>query len=102
MRKYEERGQFHERRQPYRRPRVVAEYEKRRAKWPQFGQRESVDDRGHCVLANAEVQVLSSRTIGLKVPRAREGERSLIRRTQVGGTAKEPWNVLCKSVQRFT
>src|SRR5690349_14783626 len=102
MRKYEERGQFHERRQPNRRPRVVAEYEKRRAKWPQLGQRESVDDCSHRVLANAKVQILSLWAISLEIPCPCVSEGGFIGGTEVGRSAKEPRNVLCKHVQHFS
>src|SRR5215469_4025901 len=61
MREHEKARQFHERCQANCRTRVIAEYEERRAKRPQLGQSESVDDCGHGVLANAEVQVLSAR-----------------------------------------
>src|ERR1041384_2110709 len=65
MREYEQRGQFHERREANRRSRIVAEDEERCTKWPQLRQRHSVHDRCHGMLANTEMQGFSLGGVGL-------------------------------------
>ena len=67
VRKDPERGQAHDCRQPHRGPHVVGEDEKRRAERPQAGQAHAVDERGHAVLANAEVHVAAVVVSGLEV-----------------------------------
>ena len=76
--------QFHDRRQPDRRPAVVAEDEERRAVGPHLGQRHAVEDRAHGVLADAEVEVAAAVVAGLEIAGAVEGQQRLGRRGQVG------------------
>ena len=76
----ENRGQLHQGREPNGGPRVVAEDEEGRAEGPELRERESVDDRRHRVLADAEMQVLSAGTVGLEISRTLERQRGLVRR----------------------
>src|SRR5207253_5171122 len=78
MGKDEESWQLHKRGQPNPGPRVVAENEKCGAEGRQLGERESVGNRGHRMLANAKMQILSSRTVGLKIARTCEGQEGLV------------------------
>ena len=56
----EQRRELHQRREPDRRPRVVAEDEEGRAEGPQLRERHAVHRGRHRVLADAEVQVLAA------------------------------------------
>ena len=97
VRKHENRGQFHERGEPDCRSRVVAEDEERCAEGPNFGQRESVDNRGHRMLANTEMQVLA-RAVRLEISCAGERQRRLVRWPEIRGSTEKPWNVLCEEI----
>ena len=54
------------------------------------------------MLANSEVQILSLRTISLEISCPYVSKGGFIGRTEVGRSAKEPRNVLCKNVQHFS
>ena len=83
VRKHENSGQLHQRRETDRRSRVVAEDEERCAKGPEFGQRETVHYRGHRVLANTEMQVLPTRAFSLEISRTCESQGGLVRWPEV-------------------
>src|SRR5215470_15517249 len=100
--KDENRGKFHQRGKPDSGPRVIAEDEEGRAEGAEFGKRKSVHDGGHRVLADTEMQVLSTRALCLEVARALVGQSSFVRRSKVGRTAKKPGDILCEHVQNFT
>src|SRR5436309_15248162 len=89
VRKHENSGQFHERCEPDRRSRVVAEDEECCAESPEFGQRESVDNRGHRVLADTEMQVPSTGAVRLEISCARERQAALVRRSEIRGSTEE-------------
>ena len=97
----EDGRQLHQRRQPDRRPRVVAEDEEGRAESPQLGQRHPVDDRRHGMLADAEMQVPAAGTAGLEVAGAREFQRRLVRGAEVRRAADEPGDVLGEHVEHL-
>src|SRR5262245_33931200 len=90
VRKHKKSGQFHERREPDRWSRVVAEDEEGRAEGPHFGQRESVHNRSHRVFANSEMQVLTTRAISLEISRAGKRQGGLVRWPEVRRAAEEP------------
>src|SRR6267154_953615 len=83
VREHENGGQFHQRRQPDRRPRVVAEDEERRAVWSYLRAREPIQDGSHGVLTDAEVQVLSARVAGLKMPGPLISQKRFIRWAEI-------------------
>ena len=97
----EDRRQLHQRRQPDRRPGIVAEDEEGRAERPQLGQRHAVDDRRHGMLADAEMEIAAAGAAGLEVAGAGELQRRLVRRAEVGRAAEEPGNVLGQHVQHL-
>src|SRR5262245_22057794 len=101
VREHENGVQFHDRGEPYRRTRVVAEDKKGSAECPDFGQRKPIHNRGHRVLANAEMKVLSARSFSLNISRAREGQSRSVRGSEVCGSPNEPWDVLRERVQRL-
>ena len=101
VREDEDRRQLHQRGEPDRRPRVVAEDEEGRAKRPQLRQRQPVHDRAHRVLADAEVQIPAAGAGGLEISGACEGQRRLVRRTEVGRATQEPRDVLREDVQNL-
>ena len=101
VREDEERGQFHQRREPDRRPRVVAEDEKRGPERPDLRQRQPVDDRRHGVLADPEVKVSAARTLRLEVAGVGKLQRGLVRGTEVGRAAEKPGNVLREHVEHL-
>src|SRR5262249_36046299 len=91
----------HDRREPDRGPRVVAEDKEGRAECPDFGQRKPVHNRGHCVLAYAEMQVLSARAFSLDITGARESQSRSIRGAEVGRPAEKPRDIWSGRVQRL-
>ena len=101
VREDEDRRQLHQRGEPDRGPRVVAEDEEGRAERPQLRQRQPVHDRAHRVLADAEVQVPAARAGGLEISGAGERQRRLVRRAEVGRATEEPRDVLREDVQHL-
>src|SRR5882724_5324066 len=101
MRKDKERGQLHERGQANCWSRVVAEYEEGRAKRPQLGQGHSVDGRGHGVLADSIVQVLSPIVVRLEISSTGISQSRFVRWAEISRTTQEPGNILRQHVQRF-
>ena len=97
----EERGQLHQRREPDRRPRVVAEDEEGGPERPDLRQREPVDDRRHGVLADPEVKVSAAGTLRLEVAGVGKLQRGLVRRAEVGRAAEKPGNVLREHVEHL-
>src|SRR5262249_43156840 len=75
--------ELHHSREPDRWPRVVAEDEEGRAERAELRQGEPVDNGGHRVLADAEMQVFPRRVIGLEVFSALVRQRRLVRRSKV-------------------
>ena len=80
--------QFHQGRQPDRRPHVVGEDQEGRAERAQAGERHAVADRAHAVLANAEMHVAAARR--RRAERFGPLDRRLGRRREIGGAADEP------------
>src|SRR5208337_1327801 len=68
---------------------------------PQLRQRESIHNRSHGVLANAEVQVPSSVAAGLEIARAFEGQQGLVGWTEITRASQEPGDVLRQNVQHL-
>src|SRR5262249_44369945 len=99
--KNEERRQLYQSGEPDRRPRVVAEDEESRAESTELGKREPVNGCSHGVLADTEMQILSTRTAGLEVARALVGQSGLVRRPEIPRAAEEPGYVLRQHVQHF-
>src|SRR5262245_4653677 len=97
--KHKQRGQFHERRKPDRRSGIVAEDEEGGAKRPQLGQRESIHNRRHRVLADTEMQVLPVVTFSLEISCASERQSRLVRWTEIRRSSEKPRYVLCEHVQ---
>ena len=87
---HEDRRQFHQGREPDRRPLVVAEDEERRAVRPDLREGQPVQDGAHRVFADAEVQILPSRAIRLEMAGAFIGQQRLVRWSEVGRSAQEP------------
>ena len=79
VRENENRRNFHEGRQADGWPHIVAEDEKRRTEGADFGQSQAVDDRRHAVLADAEVEVLASRSVGLEIAGTLELQGGFVR-----------------------
>src|ERR1700752_4676960 len=90
VRKDKNSGQLHQRREPDRGARVIAEDEEGRAEGPKFGQREAVHNGGHRVLANTQMQVLTAGTLSLEISRPSKGQRGLVRWSKICRTAEEP------------
>src|SRR6516162_6451688 len=84
MCKNENGGQFHQSRQSDRRPRVVAKNEEGCSIRAQLGHRESVYNRTHCMLTDAEMEILTAQIIGLEVSRAVIVEDGLVRWAKIG------------------
>src|SRR5215471_13480136 len=75
--------ELHQRREPDRWPRVVAEDEEGRTESAEFRQREPVHNGGHGMLADAEMQVFPCRVIGLEVARTLVRQRRLVRGSKI-------------------
>src|SRR5215470_3255112 len=75
---------LHQRREPDRWPRVIAEDEEGRTESAQLRQGEPVHNGGHGMLADAKMQVFPCRVIGLEVSRTLVRQRRLVRRSQIG------------------
>ncbi len=99
VREDEESGQLHQGREAHGRARVVTEDEERRAEGTDLGQREPVHDRGHRVLADAEMQVLPAWVVGLEASRARVRQGGLVRRPQIRRAPEKPGDVLREHVE---
>src|SRR5882724_7023955 len=84
VRKDEKTRQLHECREPDRRSGVVAEYEEGCSERPQLRQRQSVHDRRHGVLANAEMQVFAGTIVSLEIARTFEFQGRLVGWSQIG------------------
>ena len=84
---------MHDAGQPHAAPHVVGKDEEGRRVRSQARQRQAVDDSGHGVFANAEVQVASRVAAGQKLARTVEGQRRLIAGGQIGRTADHQGNV---------
>src|SRR5664280_562572 len=93
VREDEDGRQFHQGGEPDRSAGIIAEDEEGGAESAQLRERHSVHDRGHGVLANAEVHVLASGCFGLQVARAWEGEGGLIGWREIARTSEEPGDV---------
>ncbi len=102
VREDEDRGKLHHGREPDGGARVVAEDEERRPERPELRQRKPIHDRGHPVLADAEVQVLSAGTPGLEIPRPLVRQRGPVRGRKVRRPAEEPGHVLSEHVEDLT
>src|SRR4029453_8363115 len=87
---------LHQRREPDRWPRVVAEDGEGRAESAELRQGEPVHHGGHRMLADAEMQVFPCRALGLEVSRALVCQRRLVRRSKFRGPTGEQGNILCK------
>src|SRR5262249_25488146 len=70
--------ELHHSRKPDRWPCIIAEDEEGRPESAELRQRESVDNGGHRMLADAEMQVFPCRVIGLEVSRALVRQRRLV------------------------
>src|SRR5262245_64541737 len=99
MSKYENRRQFHYRRETDRRARVVAEDEESCAEGPDFGQRESVHNCPHCVLANSEMKVLPAPALSLEISGASKRQGGLVRWPEISRATKQPRDVLSEHIQ---
>src|SRR5215468_12193899 len=99
--KNEDGRQLHQSGEPDRRPRVVTEDEESRAKSAELRKREPVNGCSHGVLADTEMQILSTRTAGLEVARAFVSQSGLVRRPEIPRAAEEPGYVLRQHVQHF-
>src|SRR5215510_4693600 len=75
--------EFHQRREPDRWPRIIAEDEEGRAESAELRQREPVHNGGHGMLADAEMQVFPCRALGLEVSRTLVCQRRLVRGSQI-------------------
>ena len=98
---YPDRRQFHQRREPNGRARIIAEDEERGAEGAQLRYRHPVDRRGHRVLANAEVQIPAAARARLEVAGALEGQDRLVRGTEIRRAAEQPGDVLRQHVEHF-
>ena len=101
MRENENGGQFHECRKPNRWARIITENEEGGAIGTELGKRHSIDDRGHGILANPEMEVLSSIAFGLEFTGALEGQGGSVRRPEICRAAEEPGDVLGEHIQTF-
>src|SRR5215510_3473129 len=75
--------ELHQRREPHRWPRVVAEDEEGRAERAELRQGEPVHNGGHGMLTDAEMQVFPCWVIGLEVSRTLICQRRLVRRSKI-------------------
>ena len=57
-------GNFHQAAQPHAAAHVIGKYEKGRAEWTHFCQAHAIDNRGHGVFANAQMQVWAAFRLG--------------------------------------
>src|SRR6266478_1028692 len=80
--------QLHQSRKPDGRTCVVAENEEGGAKRAQLRKRQSVHGRHHGVFSDAEMQVLSTPSSGLKISSAFEGQRGFVGRAKIRRTAQ--------------
>src|SRR5215475_7010804 len=74
---------LHQRREPDRWPRIIAEDEEGRAESAELRQREPVHNGGHRMLADTEMQVFPGRVIDFEVSSARVRQRRLVRRSKI-------------------
>ena len=101
VREDEDRGQLHQRCQPDGGPCVVAKDEEGRAKSPDLGQHKPVHGRRHRVLADAEMQVLPARAVGLEISGAIEFEGGPVRRRQIRRASEKPGDILRDDVKHI-
>src|SRR5262247_1846450 len=83
VREDKEGRELHQRREPHRWPRIIAEDEEGRAESAELRQGEPVHNGGHRMLTDAEMQVFPCRALGREVSRTRVGQRRLVRRSQI-------------------
>src|SRR5271168_4485091 len=100
MRENVDHRQLHQRSQPQRRTRIVAEDEIRRAEGPQLRYRKAVGNRGHGVLADAKMQIPPAWALCLEISRARKLERGPVRGPDIGRAAQKPRYVARYRVER--
>src|SRR5262249_31942522 len=81
--------------------RIVAEDEERRAKGPQFRQRQAIDDGRHRVFADAEMEISPTRRAGLEIPGPLKRQSGFVGRAEIGRSAQQPGDVLGEYVQYF-
>src|SRR5215470_17323614 len=74
---------LHQRREPDRWPRIIAEDEEGRAESAELRQGEPVHNGGHGMLADAEMQVFPCRAIGLEVSRTLICQLRLVRGSKI-------------------
>src|SRR4029077_20729337 len=80
---------------------IVAEDEERRAERAQLRQYESIHDRRHGVLSDAEVEIPASGSRGFKISRFGKCQERFVRRAEIRRSSQEPGNALSKDVQYF-
>ena len=93
--------QFHQSAQPDRRFGVVAEDQERRAVGAHLDEGHAVEDRGHRVFADAEVQITAAGRFRLEVAGAIERQPRLGRGRQVRGAAHQPRHILGEGIEDF-
>ena len=94
-------GNFHHGAQPHAAAHVIRKNEEGRAERTHFGQAHAVDNRGHGMFANAEVQVSAAIISGLKTGRSVKGKKRLGRRRKIGRATQQPGNILRNGVLDF-
>ena len=100
--KNKDRWTLHQRSQPNAGPHVIAEVKESRTERSNSRNRQPVHAGPHHVLTNSEVQIASRGSGGLKIARAFELERGLVRSRQIGRSANQPRNVLRQRIEHFT
>ena len=64
-----------------------------------FGQREAIDDRGHRVFADAEMEISPAGGAGLEIPGPLKRQSGFVGRAEIGRSAQEPGDVLREGVE---
>ena len=90
VREHVDHRDLHDRREPDRAARVVAEDEEPRPERAELRERHPVQDRRHRVLADPQMQVPARTVLGLEVAGALEGQPRLRRGRQVRRTPDQP------------
>src|SRR5580704_6642014 len=80
---------LHQGGEPDRRPGIIAEDEEGRSEGAQLRERQPVDDRGHCMLADAKMEISAPRRCSLEIPGTGKFQECLCGWCQVRRAAQE-------------
>src|SRR5271154_7281619 len=99
MREHEDDGKLHQGAQPDGRLHIVGKDEEGRSEGANLGQCETIQDRAHGVLADAEVQIAAARRVSFLIAGTLECKPRLGGRGEIGRAADQPWVMRSNGVE---